>query len=63
MIIAKILIMTMLSLPSKASDSDEDIILNLDFFQSLEMIKEEYPMIYIEEDLDIKKGLKVEKKQ
>lgn len=63
MIIANIMLMTFLSLPVKASETDQEIILNLEFLQSIEMIKEVNPMIYIEEDLEIKKALKVEKKQ
>lgn len=40
-VLTKFLIITMLTLPAVAAVNDDEIIKNLDFFQSMEMLKEE----------------------
>lgn len=46
MIIFKSLILLSLVLPARADNPDDEIIKNLDFFQSMELIKEDNPVGY-----------------
>lgn len=46
MIILKSFLLLILVLPAMANDPDDEIIKNLDFFQSMELIKEDTPVSY-----------------
>lgn len=58
MIINKIILIATLALPLTAADTDDEIIKNLDFFQSMEVLKEENPYV----DLSPIESIRVEQK-
>ena len=46
MIILKTVLILALVIPANANNTDEDIIKNLDFFQNIDLIKDENPFAY-----------------
>ena len=57
MIILKGILILALAIPANANNTDDEIIKNLDFFQSMDLIKDENPFAY--NHYNMKKTIKI----